>query len=67
MPALIKMLIKNLVTMLITEKMIIWSLEVAAKYTDNKVDDNIVLIVKGAYKSDTEMIKKGIEGLMDKA
>lgn len=57
-------LVKSLATMLITETMILWLLGIAAKHTDNKIDDNVVLIVKGAYSSDVAMLKLGVEGLL---
>ena len=64
MKTIILMLVKNLATMLITKSMVFWMLEKWAGYTDNDIDDNVLLVVKGAYDSDKEMLKKGVEGLL---
>ena len=58
------LLFKNLATMLMTQAMILWTLEKWASFTDNLIDDNVILIVKGAFKNDVELVKKGIDGLM---
>lgn len=50
--------------MLITKSMVFWMLEKWAGYTDNDIDDNVLLVVKGAYDSDKAMLKKGVEGLL---
>ena len=56
-------IIKNLVAMLLTEKMIIWALEIAVKQTKNSVDDDVVAIVVAAYKNDSESLRQAVERL----
>lgn len=64
MKLILAKLIKNLVAMLLTEKMIIWGLQFATKQTKNKIDDNVVGIVIAGYKGDEEEMKKAIEALV---
>lgn len=54
---------KNLVAMLLTERMIFWALEVASSKTSTKVDDYLVAAVKAAYHNDEDELKKAIEDL----
>ena len=63
MKTFLLVIIKNLVSMIITKNMILWSLEKLAGYTDNKIDDNVITIVSAAYDSDTPKLKNGVEGL----
>lgn len=56
-------IIKNIVAMMLTEKMIIWALELATKQTKNSIDDNIVAIVKAGYKNDAESLVIAVERL----
>lgn len=57
---------KNLVAMLVTERMIFWALEVAAARTKTKVDDHLVAAVKAAYHNDERGLKEAVEKLMKK-
>lgn len=65
MKIILAKMLKTIIGALITEKMIIWGLEFSAKQTKNKVDDNLVLIAKSAYKSDIEGIQEGIKKLTE--
>lgn len=56
---------KNLVAMLLTQKMIIWALEVATSKTENEIDDNVVALVKAGYNNDTEGVRKAVQALAD--
>lgn len=60
---MLKLLITNLLRMIIGKKMIIWGLKLAASLTDNKVDDNVVLLAEGALDNDEAKVKKALEGL----
>jgi len=62
--AVIVMIIKNLVAMLLTKKMIFWALEIAAAQTKTAIDDNVVGIVKAGYNSDNEALKLHLESLL---
>jgi K+ transporter len=61
---LLKTIGVNLVKMLIGPKMILWMLRMAAKQSDNIVDDNIVLLVEGAYENDNVKVKSAVSALM---
>ena len=64
MKTAIILMLKNLATMFISQAMIFWVLDKYTKYTDNLIDDNVVLIVKGAFENDVDLVKKGIDGLL---
>ena len=61
----LKTVVTNLATMFVTDKVIIWALELAVKKTKNQVDDSVVKIVKGAYQNDFVAIKSGTEDLLN--
>ena len=64
MPALIlKAMLTNLFRMFLGKKMVIWGLKIAASMTDNKIDDNIVLLAEGAMNNDEAEVTKAIEAL----
>lgn len=65
MKTAIVLMLKNMIAMLITKRMIFWALEYAVKQTDNKVDDNAVRIIKGLYGNQIEEVQAGIEGLTE--
>lgn len=50
--------------MFMGKKMVIWGLKIAASMTDNKIDDNIVLLAEGAMNNDEEEVTKAIEALV---
>ena len=54
----------NLFSMLLGPKMIIWTLRLASKASDNDVDDNIVDLVEAAYEKDTVKVKSSASKLM---
>lgn len=56
---------KNLVAALVTEKMLIWSLEKMASKTDNMIDDYAVGIIVGGLENDTQKIQDSLDGLVD--
>lgn len=57
-------LLKKLVAMLVTKKMIFWALELAAKQTDNKIDDNVIRLIKAAYDGDDAGFRAAVEGII---
>ena len=64
MKTAIILILENLVAMIVGPKMIIWLLGVAAKRTDNKIDDHVIKIVKAGYENDMVSMKKGVEDLV---
>lgn len=56
--------VKNAVGMLVGRRMIFWALELAAKQTDNKIDDNAVSLIKAAYENDPEDVRKYAEQIL---
>ena len=64
MQAMFLLLLKGFAKATLTKHFIIWALKMYAKFSKNKVDDNVVLIVEGSLSSDVEKIKKGVEGLL---
>lgn len=56
---------KNLVAALVTEKMLIWSLEKMASKTDNMIDDHAVGIIVGGLENDTQKIQDSLDSLVD--
>lgn len=59
--ALILTLAKNLLAMLVTQKMIIWALERYADQTKNLVDNAIVQFVKAALDNDADGVREALE------
>ena len=58
---ILKTVVKNLVGMLIGQRMVFWALELAAKQTDNAIDDNAVALIKAAYKNEPDDVRKYAE------
>lgn len=58
---LVGKVVKNVIGMLVTEKMILWGLKFAVKQTKNSVDDNVVNLVEAAYKNDAAKFQAAIE------
>ena len=56
---------KNIVGMLVGKRMIFWALELAAKQTDNKIDDNAVGLVKAAYENDDAGVREHAEQILE--
>jgi hypothetical protein len=65
MKMIIGKIIKTLLKAVFTQKMLIWGLKFWAKQTDNKIDDNAVLIVEAGLNSDIEGIQKGVQQLSE--
>jgi hypothetical protein len=65
MKLVIIQIFKNLIGMLISKHMIFWALELAAKQTSNKVDDNLLGLVRGAYDNDVDKVKESAEALLE--
>ena len=61
---ILKAMLTNLFRMFMGKKMVIWGLKIAASMTDNKIDDNIVLLAEGAMNNDEEEVTKAIEALV---
>lgn len=59
----IKLMLKNLLRMFLGKKMVLWALNLAASTTDTKVDDNMVLLVEGAYENDDTKVKQAVTEL----
>lgn len=64
MKAIAARILKNLVGMLITKHMIFWGLELATKQTKNKVDDNVVGVVKAAYNNNDKELRESVEKIL---
>jgi hypothetical protein len=54
----------NLVSMFMTKTVILWALKLATKQTENKVDDNVVLLVEAAYNNDSASFQAATEELV---
>jgi hypothetical protein len=54
----------NLVSMFMTKTVILWALKLATKQTENKVDDNVVLLVEAAYNNDSAAFQAATEELV---
>ncbi len=59
----VALILKNLISMIVGPKMIIWLLGVAAEKTSNKIDDHVVKIVKAGYENNTADMQQGIKDL----
>lgn len=59
----IKLMFTNLLRMFLGKKMVLWALKLAVSVTDNKVDDNMVLLVEGAYENDAAKVKQAVSEL----
>lgn len=65
MKAFLSVLIKNLLAMFLTRRVAVWALRLAAKQTDNLIDDYAIEFVDAAYENDEERVKAAIEKLLD--
>ena len=59
----IKLIFTNLLRMFLGKKMVLWALKLAASVSDTKVDDNMVLLVEGAYENDDTKVKQAVSEL----
>lgn len=55
---------QNLLIMALNKTVILWALRLAAKQTDNKIDDNVIEVVDAAYEADTERLKASVENIV---
>jgi hypothetical protein len=56
---------KNLAGMSLNKFVILWGLKLAAKKTENLVDDNLILLAESAYDNDVEGVKKASKAITD--
>ena len=63
--ALLIQIFKNLGTMLVSKKLIIWAVRTLPKLSKNKVDDNVGLLVEGALNNDVDMVLKAAEAIIN--
>lgn len=54
-------ILKNLGTMFLTKKVVLWALRLAAKSTKNKIDDNVINIVEAAYDNNPQKLMDAAE------
>lgn len=59
-------LIKSLIGMMITEKFLVWAMRIVADKTKNQWDDAFVDIVEAGRNGDQELLKKGVQGVVDR-
>ena len=55
--------LKNSGAAFLTEKMAIWGARMAASFTTNKIDDNVVNLIAAASANDPEGMRKAIEAI----
>lgn len=60
----LKQIGQNLLIMALNKTVILWALRLAAKQTDNKIDDNVIEVVDAAYEADTERLKSSVENIV---
>lgn len=65
--AIAKVFGANVLKMLLTKTVILWGLKLAAKQTDNKIDDYVIDVVEAGYDGDTEKFQKSVELLVEAA
>ena len=58
-------IVKNLIAMMGTAKMVFWGLEELAELSDNQVDDNVVKFTKAAYNNNQEDVIKYAEAVIN--
>ena len=57
---------KNLLSMVMTETMVLWLVDKYVDSTKALWDDHLRDIIKGAFKNDIDLVKQGISGLVAK-
>lgn len=65
MKLFIMRILKNLGGMILTKKVIVWALTLAASKTTNKIDDNIIKLVEAAYDNDPEGVMKSTQIIVE--
>lgn len=59
--------ITMLLKVLLSKKLIVMALKTYAKHTENKVDDNVCLLVEGALFGNIEKMETGLIGMVETA
>lgn len=54
-------ILKNIGTTLIARPMIFWGARLAAKSTDNLIDDNVINVLENAYDSDINKLEASLK------
>ena len=63
MKAALILLFRNFGAALLTRHMVMFLLKLAAKFTENKIDDNVVGLINAGFKSDIESMHWYIEAI----
>ena len=63
MKAALILLFRNFGAALLTRHMVLLLLRLAAKFTENKIDDNVVGLINAGFKSDIESMQWYIEAI----
>tara|TARA_B100001057_G_scaffold159008_1_gene159542 strand:- start:485 stop:805 length:321 start_codon:yes stop_codon:yes gene_type:complete len=63
MKAALILLFRNFGAALLTRHMVLFLLKLAAKFTENKIDDNVVGLINAGFKSDIESMQWYIEAI----
>ena len=63
MKAALILLFSNFGAALLTRHMVLFLLKLAAKFTENKIDDNVVGLINAGFKSDIESMQWYIEAI----
>ena len=58
-----KLILKNLLGMVLTERLVIWGAKLAVAKTTNKIDDNVVLLLEAGYSQDVAKLQQAVETL----
>ena len=65
MKAAIFLLLRNFGAALLTQHMIMFMLRLATKFTDNKIDDNVVGLIDAGFNNSVEDMKYYTEAISD--
>lgn len=63
MKAALILLFRNFGAALLTRHMVLFLLKLAAKFTENKIDDNVVGLINAGFKSDIDSMQWYIEAI----
>lgn len=63
MKAALILLFRNFGAALLTRHMVLFLLKLAAKFTENKIDDNVVGLINAGFESDIESMQWYIEAV----
>lgn len=65
MSTILLTILHNIGTRLLTQTFGIWLAKLAAKSTNNMVDDHVVLLLEGGLKNDPEKIEKAAQDILN--